>query len=301
MAVAAWSGMSRALWTGLVNFGLVNIPVQLHTAVRDHMPRFRLLHRKDLSPIREERVCQLDGHPVAWDDLVKGYEIEPGQFIMVTEDDFKTAALERSRSIDILEFVPTADIDPRYWVTPYAVRPGKGADHSYALLVRALADGGRAGIAKYVMRQRQHLAALHVVEGGLMLTTLRFPVDLAETPSVTAGALAAKEVALAKQLVEGLAADWDPARYTDDYVPALMKVIEAKAAGTAAPKARKAAARSTPVSDLVARLRESLALAEQKPRAAAASRRGRRASPTPTRSTGRRTATKPAVRKRRAA
>jgi DNA end-binding protein Ku len=292
--------MGRALWTGLVNFGLVNIPVQLHTAVRDHMPRFRLLHRKDLSPIREERVCQLDGHPVAWDDLVKGYEIEPGQFVMVTEDDFKTAALERSRSIDILEFVPAADIDPRYWATPYAVQPGKGAEHSYGLLVRALADSGRAGIAKYVMRQRQHLAALHVVGDSLMLTTLRFAVDLAEAPAVKTGALAAKEVALAKQLVEGMSGTWDPASYTDDYVPALMKVIEAKAAGTATPKSRKAAPRSTPVSDLVARLRESLALAESRPRDSAA-RKGQRAAPTPARALRRRTTAKTAPRKRRAA
>jgi DNA end-binding protein Ku len=291
--------MSRALWTGLVNFGLVNIPVQLHTVVRDHMPRFRLLHRKDLSPIREERVCQLDGHPVAWDDLVKGYEIEPGQFVMVTEDDFKTAALERSRSIDILEFVPAADIDPRYWVTPYGVRPGKGAEHSYALLVRALADSGRAGIAKYVMRQRQHLAALHVVEDALMLTTLRFKVDLAEAAPVSAGALAAKEVALAKQLVEGMSGDWDPAHYTDDYVPALMRVIEAKAAGATTPKSRKAAPRSTPVSDLDARLRESLQLAESRPRAAAAPRTARASAPA--RSRRRPTPAKPAARKRRAA
>jgi DNA end-binding protein Ku len=259
--------MARALWTGLVNFGLVNIPVQLHTAVRDHMPRFRLLHRKDLSPIREQRVCQLDGHPVAWDDLVNGFEIEPGHFVTVTEDDFKTAALERSRSIDILEFVPAADIDPRYWATPYLVQPGRGAEHSYALLARALGDSGRAGIAKYVMRQRQHLAALHVVERALILTTLRFPDDLVAAPAVPTGALAAREVALAAQLVEGMSDAWNPARYTDDYVPALMKVIEAKAAGTPAGRKKVAPARSTPVSDLVARLRESLTIAQREGRA----------------------------------
>jgi DNA end-binding protein Ku len=292
--------MARALWTGLVNFGLVNIPVQLHTAVRDHMPRFRLLHRKDLSPIREQRVCQLDGHPVAWDDLVKGFEVEPGQFVTVTEDDFKTAALERSRSIDILEFVPAADIDPRYWATPYLVQPGRGADHSYALLAKALGDSGRAGIAKYVMRQRQHLAALHVVDRALILTTLRFPDDLVAAPVVVTGALAAKEVALAAQLVEGMSDAWDPARYTDDYVPALMKVIEAKAAGTPAGRKKVAPARSTPVSDLVARLRESLTIAEREGRG------GRRPQPQLTaakrRSSSRqRVAAKGPPRKRRAA
>lgn len=293
--------MARALWTGLVNFGLVNIPVQLHTAVRDHMPRFRLLHRKDLSPIREQRVCQLDGHPVAWDDLVKGFEVEPGHFVTVTEDDFKTAALERSRSIDILEFVPAADIDPRYWATPYLVQPGRGAEHSYALLAKALGDSGRAGIAKYVMRQRQHLAALHVVDRALILTTLRFPDDLVAAPAVPTGALAAKEVALAAQLVDGMADAWDPARYTDDYVPALMKVIDAKAAGSPIGRKKVAPVRSTPVSDLVARLRESLAIAQRdgrgghrRPQAPVTAAKRRAGSRT-------RSAAKAAPRKRRAA
>jgi DNA end-binding protein Ku len=254
--------MARALWKGLVNFGLVNIPIELHTAVRDHTPRFRLLHRKDLSPIRQERVCQLDGRPVAWEDLVKGYELEPGHFVTVTEDDFKTAALERSRSIDILEFVPADDIDSRYWDTPYAALPGKGAEHSYALLARALADSRRAGIAKYVMRQKQHLAALQVIDGALMLTTLRFHEDLLALPQVSAGKLSAKELGLAMQLVEGMADRWEPARYTDDYVPALMKVIEAKAKGTRPRRAAAAPARSTNVVDLVERLRESLAAAK---------------------------------------
>jgi DNA end-binding protein Ku len=290
--------MARALWSGLVNFGLVNIPVQLHTAVRDHMPRFRLLHRTDLSPIREQRVCQRDGHPVAWDDLVKGFEVEPGHFVTVTEDDFKTAALERSRSIDILEFVPAADIDPRYWATPYIVQPGRGAEHSYALLARALGDSGRAGIAKYVMRQRQHLAALHVVDRALILTTLRFPDDLVAAPAVPTGALAAKEVALAAQLVAGMSDAWDPARYTDDYLPALMKVIEAKAAGAPTGRKKTAPARSTPVSDLVARLRESLTLAEREGRSRRAPQR--KAAP-PRRRPARRSGATAAARKRRAA
>jgi len=259
--------MARALWKGLVNFGLVNIPVELHPAVREHRPRFRLLHRKDLSPIRQERVCQLDGDVVAWEDLVKGYEIERGRFVTVTEDDFKTAALERSRSIDILEFVTVKDIDVRYWETPYAVVPARGAEHSYALLARALGESGRAGIAKYVMRERQHLAALQVVDGALMLTTMRFPEDLADVPTVKAGALATKELALARQLIDGMSGQWEPERFTDDYVPALMKVIEAKARGGRVSRHAAPAARSTPVSDLVERLRQSLAASKREGRA----------------------------------
>jgi DNA end-binding protein Ku len=252
--------MARPVWKGLVNFGLVNIPVELHVAARDHTPRFRLLHRTDLSPISMERVCQKDGHAVAWDDLVKGYEIEPGRFVTVTEDDFKTAALERSRSIDILAFVPLEAIDVRYWDTPYVATPGKGAEHSYALLAEALAGSGRAGIAKYVMRQRQHLSALLSVDGRLIVQTMRFPEELVSLPAAPARQkLASRELTLASQLIEGMADTWDPERYRDDYVPALMKVIEAKAKGARPRRQTSRAPARTNVVDLVARLKESLA------------------------------------------
>lgn len=275
--------MARALWKGLVNFGLVNIPVELHTAVRDHMPRFRLLHRTDLSPISMERVCQADGHAVAWSDLVKGYEVAPGQYVAVTEDDFKTAALERSRSIDITEFVPVGDIDARYWDTPYALVPSKGAEHAYALLAKALGESGRAGIAKYVMRQRQHLAAVHEAEGMLALTTLRFKDDLVEREArPPAAKLAAREVALASQLVNGMAADWDPSRHADDYVPSLMKLIDAKAKGVAPKGGRAKAQRATNVVDLVERLKQSLEAAQ------AGSRKTPRAATTPKKARARR-------------
>jgi DNA end-binding protein Ku len=266
--------MARALWKGLVNFGLVNIPVELHTGARNHAPSFRLLHRTDLSPIKMERVCQTDGQPVAWDDLVKGYEIEPGRFVAITQDDFKTAALERSRSIDILAFVPLDDIDTRYWDTPYIVLPAKGAEHSYALLAQALEKSGRAGIAKYVMRQRQHLAGLITVEGRLIVSTMRFHEDLVALPEAPSQQkLVARELDLARQLIEGMADRWEPRKYTDDYVAALMKVIEAKAEGEAvrAPKLKRA--ESTKVVDLVARLRESLAATEKKGKPAAGRRR----------------------------
>lgn len=267
--------MARALWKGLINFGLVNIPIELHTASRDHVPHFRLLHGKDLSPISMERICQKDGKPVAWQDLVKGYEIEPGRFVTLTDNDFKAAAPERSRTIDILAFVPIADIDVRYWETPYLVVAAKGAEHSYALLAEALAKTGRAGISKYVMRERQHLAALLTVDGRLLVSTMRFPEDLVALPDAPAKTkLSARELNLALQLVGGMADTWDPDKYSDDYVKALMRVIEAKAGGKAIrPAATKAQAR-TNVVDLVARLQESLAAARagSQPKSAAKAR-----------------------------
>jgi DNA end-binding protein Ku len=260
IAFACFASMARALWKGLVNFGLVNIPVELHTGARDHTPRFRLLHRTDLSPIKMERICQTDGKAVGWEDLVKGYEVEKGRFVAVTQDDFRTAALERSRSIDILAFVPRQDIDIRYWDTPYIAVPAKGAEHSYALLAQALDKSGRVGISKYVMRQRQHLAALLPIDGRLVVSTMRFQEDLVELPAAASRQkIAGRELDLAEKLIEGMADRWEPEKYTDDYVAALMKVIEAKAEGEEVRVPKAKAQRPTNVVDLVERLRASLA------------------------------------------
>jgi len=253
--------MARALWKGHVRFGLVNIPVELHPAVEDNTPRFRMLHKKDLSPISMERVCQTDGQAVSWHDLVKGYEIERGRYIAVTEDDFKTAAVERSRSIDILDFVDASEIDGRFFETPYWLTPSKGAESSYTLLARALKESGRAGIAKYVMRNRQHLTAVQELQGGLCLTTLRFAEDLVE-PSFVAdlkpARADAREIKLALQLIDGLASAWDPTRYKDDYTANLLRVIEAKSRG-AAPRLKSRERKvSANVVDLMERLQASL-------------------------------------------
>jgi DNA end-binding protein Ku len=255
--------MARPLWKGSISFGLVNIPVELHVGARDHTPRFRMLHRTDLSPISMERVCQTDGKAVAWDDLVKGYEVEKGRFVALTEDDFKTAAIERSRSIDIQAFVPVQDIDARYWDTPYYALPGKGAEHAYSLFAQALAKSGRAGIAKYVMRQREHLTALLPVGGALVVSTMRFEEDLVELPRTARSKVSPQEMKLADQLISHLAGEWNPGAYHDDYAPALMKVIKAKAAGKKMPAVSEKPTPPTKVVDLVARLRESLAQAQK--------------------------------------
>jgi DNA end-binding protein Ku len=267
--------MARALWKGSLTFGLVNIPVELVSAVDDNTPRFRMLHKTDLSPISMERVCQVEGEPVAWNDLVKGYEIEPGRFVVVTEDDFKTAAVEKSRSIDILDFVDARDIDGRFFDTPYWLRPAKGAESVYALLARALKETQRAGIAKYVMRNRQHLTAVQALKGGLCLTTLRFAEDLVEPAFIDELKPAradAREMKLALQLVEGLSREWDPSRYKDDYTANLLRVIEAKSKG-ATPKLKEAKKTASPnVVDLMERLQQSLAAAKASDRGTAAAK-----------------------------
>jgi DNA end-binding protein Ku len=270
--------MARSLWKGSISFGLVNIPVELHVGARDHTPHFRLLHRTDLSPISLERVCQKDGKTVEWDDLVKGYEVSKGRFIPLDDEDFKSVAVERSRSIDIQSFVPLTDIDTRYFDTPYFALPGKGAEHAYGLFAQALEKSGRAGIAKFVMRQREHLTVLLPVRGCLVVSTMRFEEDLVELPRASRPKVSAQELKLADQLISHLAGDWTPHAYHDDYVPALMKVIKAKAKGKKVPAVSEKPTPPTKVVDLVERLRESLAAAQKSSRPKRAGTRARKRS-----------------------
>jgi DNA end-binding protein Ku len=146
--------MARSIWKGSLAFGLVNIPIELYSATREHRPKFRLLHAKDEAPVRYERVCQRDGKAVGWEDLVKGYEYEKGRFVVITKDDFKTAALEKTKTIDVLDFVNPDEIDERYFETPYYLQAGKGADRAYALLREAIRESGQIGIAKIISPRR---------------------------------------------------------------------------------------------------------------------------------------------------
>src|SRR5436305_8533246 len=172
--------MARALWKGSITFGLVNIPIELHTAVRDHRPHFRMLHATDKSPVRFERVCIRDGHPVAWEDLVKGYEYEKGHFVVLAKDDFQAAAVEKTRTVDIVDFVKADEIDDRFFETPYYLVPVKGGERAYGLLREAIRESGRIGIAKFILREAQHLAAVEVIENAIVLTMMRFADELVD-------------------------------------------------------------------------------------------------------------------------
>jgi DNA end-binding protein Ku len=254
--------MPRALWKGAISFGLVNIPIELHTAVRDNRPRFRMLHASDKSPIKFQRVCARDGTPVAWDDLVKGYEYEKGRFVVLTKEDFQTAALEKSRTVDIIDFVKSEEIDDRFFETPYYVLPAKGGERAYALLREAIRASDRIGIAKIILRETQHLAALEVIGEALVLTMMRFADELADLSSFSfpsAGGVRQQELDMAKALVENLAAEWEPAKYTDEYRENLMKVIRAKMKGRAPKLSATEEPQSAEVVDLMERLRRSLA------------------------------------------
>jgi DNA end-binding protein Ku len=283
--------MARAIWTGSVSFGLVNIPVELHIAVRDHRPRFRMLHAADRSPVNFERVCAKEGRPVAWADLVKGYEYSKGQFVVLTKEDFRAAAVEKTRRVDIMDFVTASEIDDRFFETPYYVVPAKAGTHAYALLREAMRTTNRVGIAKLILRDVQHLAALEVIDDALVLTMLRFAdelVDSAQFSLPSEKGLAKAELDMARALVQNLAADWRPEKYTDEYRVNLMKVIQAKAKGKKIKLEAPAEPRQAEVVDLMERLRRSLAskrpVAEKVAKAAGASRRkASRATPKPKR------------------
>ena len=251
-----------AIWKGSLTFGLVNIPVELKTAVRADHISFRLLHEEDLSPVKYERVCQADDGPVPWNEIVKGYEYERGKFVVLTDADFKTAALEQSRTIDILDFVKQDEIDPRYFETPYYLVPTKGGERPYALLREAIRSTGLVGIGKIIIRQTQHLAGVKVIGDALVLEIMRFAnelVDAKEFNFPSRDAVRPQELQMAEQLVANLAEPFDPGRYTDDYRANLMKVIKAKMKGKKAKLEEPAG--ETPdsgVLDLMSRLRASL-------------------------------------------
>jgi DNA end-binding protein Ku len=253
--------MARALWKGAISFGLVSIPIELHTAVRDHRPRFRMLHAKDKSPVRFERVCVRDGRPVAWEDLVKGYEYSKGHFVVLTKEDFKAAAVEKTRTVDIVDFVKAEDIDDRYFEMPYYVVPGQGGDRAYALLREAIRESGRVGIAKFILRDAQHLAALEVIGDALVLSVMRFADELVDVEQFSFPKLKdvrKPELALATSLVESLAAKWDPEKYTDEYRENLMRLIKAKMKGKEVRLEAPEEPRQAEVIDLMERLRRSL-------------------------------------------
>ena len=253
--------MARALWKGSIAFGLVNIPVELHTAVRDSRPRFRMLHAQDKSPVRFERVCAREGKPVAWEELVKGYEYEKGRFVVLTKEDFRTAALEKTRTVDIRSFVKPEEIDDRFFESAYYLVPAKGGERAYALLREAIRQTGRVGIATIVLRDAQHLAALEVVDQAMVLTLMRYAeelVDVGEYHFPPAKDLRKPEVQMAVTLVEHLADTWDPSQYTDEYRENLMKIIKAKLKGKQPHLVEHVEPRNAEVVDLMERLRQSL-------------------------------------------
>jgi DNA end-binding protein Ku len=290
-----------SIWKGSLSFGLVSIPVEVRTAVQDDHVSFRMLHEEDLSPIKYERVSASSGDPVPWNEIVKGYEYEKGKFVIITDEDFKTAAVESSKTLEIVDFVKEDEIDPRYFETPYFLVPSKGGEKAYALLREAIRKTGSVGIGKIIMRQKQHLAGIKVVDDALVLELMRFANELIDTDTLhlpDASLVRPQELQMAEQLVTSLAEPFDPKKYTDEYRANLMRLIHAKMKGKKVNlKPEREAERDTQVIDLMTRLRESLDQGKKRgsvrastPTAAARERKPSRAKSRTARRTPRKTA-----------
>ena len=256
------------VWKGSLSFGLVHIPVQLQAAVRSsERISFRQLHKDDHAPIRLKRVCEAEGVEVPWGDIVKGYEYEKGQFVVLTPEELKSVALPSSRVIDILEFVPSDEVDPRYFETPYYVMPQTGGERPYALLREAVRDSGMLGIGKVTLREgSHHLAALRVVGDALVLELMRFASEIVPIESLTfppADGVRKQELAMATQLVQNLAEPFEPEKYHDEYQEALRAMIDRKLQGEDVVSAPVNEPKGTPVVDLLARLKESVAMGKK--------------------------------------
>ena len=265
----------RPLWTGALTFGLVNIPVQLQSAIKSkERVSFRLLHKKDHSPIRYERVCQKEDEAVDWKDIVKGYEYSKGKFVVLTDDDFKAAAIESTKTIEILDFVKSDEIDPRYFETPYYLVPAKGGEKAYALLREAIRKSGVVGIGKITMRTNAlHLAGVKTVGDAMVLEIMRFAGEIVDAEDLSFPSNAGvrpQELHMAEQLVENLSQPFDPSKYVDDYHANLMKIIRAKMKGKKIEVPEPEERESTQVVDLMARLQESLAMGKKRGRSTGA-------------------------------
>lgn len=260
-----------SIWKGSLSFGLVSIPVELKSAVRAEHVSFRLLYKKDLTPVKYERYTAKGEGPLPWSDIVKGFEIEKGHYVVLTEDDFRAAALGKSSSIDILDFVEQGAIDPRYFETPYYLVPSKGGDKPYALLREAIRNTGVIGIGKIVMRNTQHLVAIKAMGDALVLEIMRFATELVDVDDYrfpAGGEVRPQELKMAEQLVHNLAGDFEPEKYTDEYRANLMRIIKAKSSGKkiTGGASSKRVAQDDKVVDLMSRLRESLAEQGSKPK-----------------------------------
>ncbi|HEY2290134.1 MAG TPA: Ku protein [Thermoanaerobaculia bacterium] len=297
--------MARAIWKGSISFGLVNIPVGLYAAETRDDISFKLLDKKTMSPIHYKRVSEESGKEVPWEETVRGYELESGKYVVMSDEDLKRAAPEATQTIDISDFVDIDDISPLYFDKPYYLAPDKKGTKAYALLREVLRRTKKVGIAKVVIRTRQYLAAVVARGDVLTLELMRYAHELRDPSEVDVPhgkqGVSDREVDMAERLVEGMVAAWDPEKYKDTYRQELMKTIEKRAeAGQLesspepAPKPREARGN---VVDLMALLKQSVEQGGRKP--------ARKAAPTkkaPAKKTAaRKTAAKKTARKTTAA
>jgi DNA end-binding protein Ku len=306
--------MARSLWKGAISFGLVHIPVEMHTAVQSHDLDLTMLDRRDFSPIGFKRYNKNTGKEVVWDNIVKGYEYKQDEYVVLSDEDLRQANVEATQTIDILAFVDAADVPLTYFETPYYLAPGRGGAKVYALLRETLRKAGRIAIATVVIRVRQHLCALVCVDDGIVLNTLRFAEEIRSTEelklppkTLKSAGITDKELQMALSLVEGMTEEWNPAQYHDTYKNDVLALVEKKVKAkqtksitVAAPEKERPA--SSNVVDLVALLKQSLGGKEKATPASAPARSASKTAAKPAAKTAAakapsKTAAKPAAKK----
>jgi DNA end-binding protein Ku len=258
--------MARAIWSGSISFGLLNVPVKLYSAVSKQTVRFKELREGDGARIRHKRVAETDGKEVPYEKIVKGYEYAPDEYVVLTKDELSELDPKKTRAIEIQDFVDLDDIDPIYFEQPYYLGPDKGAERAYALLVQAMKEARKVAIARFVLRNKEHLAAIRPMGDVLTLTTMRFH-DEVSSPQDLDGEVfeeakpkkpEKRELEMAKQLIESLTSDFNPNQYRDEYREELLDLLERKAAGKEVVSAPTEEPEPTKAPDLMAALEESL-------------------------------------------
>jgi DNA end-binding protein Ku len=263
--------VARSLWTGSLSFGLVNVPVQLVSAVRDQDLHFSQLHGKDKAPIETQRWCSEEDKEVPFEAITRSYELDSGKTVIVTDEDLEAVEPRRTRTIDIEQFVELGDVDPIYFDHPYWLVPAgedEGAARAYSLLLGVMEQAEQAALGRFVMRAKEHLAIVRARDGALTLTTMRFHDEVRSADDVpSAGGKSTKpsgkELDAAVSLIEALAADWDPSRHEDRYRKRLQKVVNKKRKGQTIEIDSADDKPPDAVPDLMAALEESLAEARK--------------------------------------
>ncbi|HEX6117286.1 MAG TPA: Ku protein [Solirubrobacterales bacterium] len=257
--------MPRAIWSGSISFGLLNVPVKLYSAVSKKSVSFRELREGDGSRIRHKRVAEEDGEEVPYEKIVKGYEITPDNYVIMSRDELAEIDPEKTRAIEIKDFVDLDEIDPIYFDHPYYLGPDKGAERAYQLLVKAMEDQRKVAIARFVLRNKENLAAIRPMDGALTMATMRFhdevvsPDDLDDVLPEKQAKIEKRELDMAKQLIESLSTDFEAEKYEDEYRDKLLSLIERKAKGEDIVSAPTEEPTPTKAPDLMAALEESLA------------------------------------------
>jgi DNA end-binding protein Ku len=262
--------MARAIWSGTISFGLLNVPVRLFSAVARRNIALREIRESDSSRIKHKRVAEGTDEEVPYESIIKAYELTPGQYVPLTKDEMSALAPEKTRAIDVQDFVDIEEIDPMYFDSPYYLGPADGAEKAYSLLAAAMESSGKAAISRFVFRNKEHLAAIRASDGVLTLTTMRFhdevvpPSELDDALPDKKPKVAKREQQMAEQLIDSLSTEFEPDAYKDEYREQLLALIEEKAEGKEIVAPEAEAPKATKAPDLMAALEESIAAVKEK-------------------------------------